>query len=183
MFDFIISEAQEKFHLGGQARDVLNALLRLIASAAGDGFHGFIERFCRTGSCDAVVSWIRNGDKRPISNERLEAALGAKAINSIAEETGIDRTTATTVLGFMIPRVIDALTPNGELPDEKSVLKTIKQFSGNSAANGLIGGRPAAISKFVLLISLLAVLLGIVGYFFLRIDRPTINADKVINRR
>lgn len=177
MFESIISEAQKKFQTDGKARDVLNVLLGIMSNPASGGFHGFVERFSRTGSGDAVISWIRNSENRLISNERLEAVLGANTLNSIAAQAKLDRTTATTVAAFMIPRVVDALTPNGDLPDEANVLKTIKQFS--SSSDGFDKNESAGKSKFFLLLLLLALLFGIVGYFFVKAERAPASISTV----
>lgn len=154
MFNSIVKEASEKFDTGDKTKTLLAALLRLIDDAGGGGLQGFVEKFRRAGSGDLVDSWIRIGDNRAISNARLEATLGTNALGSIAGQVGVDRTTATTVLGFMTPRVIDALTPNGDLPDESDLSKKLKKFSGT--------GRSAALIKYLLPF---AVLLAVIGYF------------------
>ena len=131
MFDSIISEAQEKFGLGDKSGGLLASLLGLIANPANGGFSGFINRFKDAGLGDLVNSWITTGDNTPISDEQLESALGEDTLNSVAEQSGVDKATATSALGFMTPHVVDALTPDGEVPDEASLLSRISGFLGN----------------------------------------------------
>jgi uncharacterized protein YidB (DUF937 family)/outer membrane protein OmpA-like peptidoglycan-associated protein len=128
MFESIINEAQEKFKLGDKAGSLLSSLLGLIANPENGGFGGFVERFKDAGLGDLAESWITTGDNAPISDEQLESALGADTINAVADQSGVDNATAASALGFMTPRVVDALTPDGEIPDEASLLSKITGF-------------------------------------------------------
>lgn len=130
MFDSIINSAGEKFGLGDKAGSLLSSLLAMIASPASGGFSGFIAKFRDAGLGDSVDSWITTGDNTPISNEQLESALGEDTLNSVAEQTGVDKETATSAMAMMVPQVIDQLTPDGEIPDDESLLSKISGFLG-----------------------------------------------------
>lgn len=143
MFDSIIKEVQEKFNLGDKAASLLSSLLGLIANPASGGFGGFIGRFKEAGLGDLVESWITTGDNTPISNNQLESALGKDTIKEVAEQAGIDKTKATSALGFMTPRVVDELTPDGEIPDEESLLSRVRGFLsdfGGAVGAAVLGG-------------------------------------------
>jgi len=147
MFDSIIKEAQEKFSLGDKAGSLLASLLGLIANPENGGFGGFIERFKDAGLGDLAESWITTGDNTPISNEQLESALGEDTINAVAEQTGVDNATATSALGFMTPHVVDALTPDGEIPDDAGLISRIKGFLsdyGGAIGAAVLGSLGAA---------------------------------------
>lgn len=131
MFDSIISEAQKKFNLGDKAGGLLASLLGLIANPASGGFGGFIGKFKDAGLGDLVNSWVTTGDNTPISGEQLESALGDDTISSVAAQAGVDKATATSALGYMTPHVVDALTPDGEVPDDESLLSKVKGFLGD----------------------------------------------------
>lgn len=204
MFDSIVNEAQTKINSGGKAGMVLSGLLLLMANPATGGFRGFVEKFRRTGLGDAVDSWISAGGNQPISNERLENTLGAGVLDSIAKQAGVDRATTTTLLSFMTPRVVDALTPNGELPDEASLVSKITEYLGNfggaAAAEGAATIKRAADKagnvfssggdreshsalKYILPLLILA-LLGGIAYWFFQSNRAAqpIVADSSANR-
>lgn len=131
MFDSIIKETTNKFNLEDKGGGLLAALLGLIANPANGGFSGFIGKFKDAGLGDLVNSWITTGDNTPISNEQLESALGEDTISSLASQAGVDKATATSALGFMTPQVVDALTPDGEIPDDESLLSKITGFLSN----------------------------------------------------
>lgn len=143
MFDSLVKEVGEKFGLGDKASGLLISLLGLIASPSGDGLSGFIDKFRRAGLGDLVDSWITNGDNKPISNEQLKSALGEETINAISRETGIDKEKATSAMALMVPRTIDTLTPNGEIPDEKILLDKINGFL-NAVGGKVLGMTGAA---------------------------------------
>lgn len=143
MFDSIINEVQDKFNLGDKTGGLLATLLGLIANPANGGFDGFIEKFRSAGLGDTVDSWITTGDNTPISDEQLESALGEETIDSVAEQSDLDKVTATSALAFMTPRVVDALTPDGEVPDEASLLSRVRGFLssyGGAIGAAILGG-------------------------------------------
>src|SRR5687768_15970278 len=117
MFETIINEAREKFSLGDKAGTLLVSLLGLLANPENGGLSGFIERFRDAGLGDRADSWISTADNAPVSDEEIESALGAETIEAVAAQSEVDNATAAAALGFMTPRVVDALTPDGAIPD------------------------------------------------------------------
>lgn len=138
MFDSIINEAKGKFGLGDKAGGLVAALLGLIANPATGGFGGFISRFNDVGLGDTAKSWVERGDNTPLSDAQVSTAFGDETLASVAAQTGISRDKATSALGYLTPAVVDALTPDGEMPDEASLLSKVKGWLGNFG--GAIGG-------------------------------------------
>lgn len=116
MFESIIGEADSKFNLGKEkAGDLLAAILGLIER---DGFAGFFARFENAGLGDLANSWISRDANTPISNEQLASALGENTLKNFADEAGTDYKTATSAAAFVVPHVIDELTPSGTMPHD-----------------------------------------------------------------
>ena len=150
LFDSVIAEAKERFGLSTEkAGGLLAALLGLITDPKSGGFGGFIDRFNNAGLGDMVRSWITTGDNTPISNEQLESALGEGTIAGMADQAGVDRETATTAMAGMVPHVVDTLTPDGDFPDESSLLSKVGGFLSDwggtisGAAAGAVGSAGA----------------------------------------
>ena len=142
LFDSIISGAAEKFGLGDKAGTLLSGLLSLVTNKETGGFGGFISRFKDAGLGDMVTSWIGGGDNTDISGEQIESALGSDAIGNIAKEAGLEKEKVTSALGFMLPQVVDSLTPDGEIPDDDGLLSKIGGFMtgiGGTAAGVVTG--------------------------------------------
>jgi uncharacterized protein YidB (DUF937 family)/outer membrane protein OmpA-like peptidoglycan-associated protein len=142
LFDLIIGSSIEKFGLSKEsAGGLLAALVGLIADPKNGGFGGFLDKFRNAGLGSEVDSWITTGDNGPLSDKQVESALGAEAIGNFADRAGVDHGTATSALAGMIPGVVDTLTPDGEVPDEASLLSRIGGFL--SDWGGAIGGAVA----------------------------------------
>lgn len=142
LFDSIISGAADKLGLGDKAGTVLASLLALMTNQDTGGFSGFINKFKDAGLGDTVSSWISSGDNAEVSNEQIESAIGSDTIGTIAEQAGIDPSQATSALAYMTPQVVSNLTPDGEVPDEESLLSKIGGFlSGfGGTAAGVVAG-------------------------------------------
>ncbi len=116
IFDSLISEAAEKFGLGDKAGGLLSGLLSMITSSEGGGISGLISKFTSAGLGDVVSSWVSGGDNKEITGDQLSSVLGNDAISGLAQKAGLSSGIASTALAFMLPKVIDKLTPNGVLP-------------------------------------------------------------------
>ena len=166
------------------------ALLRLMSNPAKGGFSGFVEKFWRNGSGDGVESWISTGENKPISNEEVQNTLGADTVNTIAEESDVDRTTTTELLGFMIPRVVDELTPDGEIPSEEILLSKVIGFSGSSQKLAEFGESKKKDSynfnifshlSWLLPLFILLVLVGSAYWFFKSSLRPSVSSTAILS--
>ncbi len=141
LFDSIISEAGSRFGLGDKSGTLLSALLSLMTDQNRGGFAGFLNLFSKAGLGDVASSWISSGVNSDLSEEQVESALGSDTITTIANQAGVNSTTAKSALAYLIPGVVDKLTPDGVVPEESSMLSTIGDFlSGwGGAALGAAG--------------------------------------------
>jgi uncharacterized protein YidB (DUF937 family) len=73
----------------------------------------------RSGHGEIARSWVGRGPNRPISPEKLEAALSEDGIKDLMQQTGMERDELLATLSEHLPRVIDHLTPEGRLPTEQ----------------------------------------------------------------
>ena len=141
MFDSIINEAGGKFNLGGKSGILVSALLALMTDETRGGLAGFLEGFNRVGLGDTAFSWVNSGTNAPLSNEQLESALGDDALNKIAAQSGIDYRTTVSASAYLIPRMIDNLTPDGIITESGDALSRI---GGYSTGAGEKIGAPSA---------------------------------------
>lgn len=112
----IINEVSEQFGLRGKAGPLMTALLSLISNERTGGLQGFLDQFRRAGLGETVSSWVSRGSNTPITTEQLERAIGSDTINRMASNAGVARAGAASALAYMIPRVVDLLTPEGVVP-------------------------------------------------------------------
>jgi OmpA-OmpF porin, OOP family len=112
----IINEVSEQFGLRGKASPLMNSLLSLISNERTGGLQGFLDQFRRAGLGETVSSWVSRGSNTPITTEQLERAIGGDTVNRISSTNGIARAGAASAMAYMIPRVVDLLTPEGVVP-------------------------------------------------------------------
>lgn len=127
-FDLIISRAAEKFDLGDKAGALLSTLLSVITDQKSGGFEGFLDLFKIANAEDSVASWIGDENNAAISDEQVKSALGGEVIKSIASKVGISEDKTASALSYMLPQVVDKLTPDGKLLDNESLLSKIGDF-------------------------------------------------------
>ncbi len=129
LFDSIINETREKFSLGDKAKVLLSSLLALMTDKTGSGFTGFLQRFTDAGLGNTASSWVNSGTNTPISNEQVESALGEDLLIDISRNVGLDYKTTTSASAFMIPRIVDEVTPEGSAPTKNELLAKIGGYS------------------------------------------------------
>lgn len=114
--DSILVDAGNEFGLGNsKTTTILSGLLSLMNDHPG-GFRAFLDRLCKAGLSDIVASWVRGIRPRPISNYTLEAALGRDSVERIASRAGVSISAASSVLAYMLPAIVQRLTPGGVIP-------------------------------------------------------------------
>src|SRR6266568_4855077 len=101
---------------------LLQAALQLIQQN-GD-LPGIISKFEHGGMADHVGSWVGTGANMPISGGQLQEILGSGSIGQIAQQLGLSHGDASSGLAQVLPKIIDHLTPNGQLPADHADLLT-----------------------------------------------------------
>ena len=147
LFDSLINEVSERFGIGNKAETLLSTLLAFITNNQTGGISGFLNMFSQAGLGDLANSWVSTGSNSAISNEQLESAMGKSSIQQIAEKVGLPAATATSALAFMLPKIIDKLTPNGEVPANESILSTIGSYL--TGAGATVAGAGATVAGAV----------------------------------
>jgi outer membrane protein OmpA-like peptidoglycan-associated protein/uncharacterized protein YidB (DUF937 family) len=114
--DLLVNEVESRFGLSaGKATSLLSSLLGLIQEQSG-GLGGFLEKFRRAGLSDTVSSWLSGSSSNALSADSLQTVLGSQTLSNIASRVGLPVSTASTALGFMIPKLIQSLAPGGVIP-------------------------------------------------------------------
>ena len=89
------------------------------------GVGNTVQDFERSGHGEIARSWVDRGPNRPITPEKLEAALGEDGIRDLMQQTGMERDELLATLSEHLPRVIDHLTPEGRLPTEQEASRLV----------------------------------------------------------
>ena len=86
------------------------------ASALG-GIGGLIAHLQQAGLADQVASWVSKGDNQPVDPKQLGDAIGPDKLGALAKQIGLPIDQLLPALAAALPTVIDALTPDGKVPD------------------------------------------------------------------
>jgi uncharacterized protein YidB (DUF937 family) len=113
--------------LGGLLSGGLGGLLS--SGAAGgilsSGLNELIKQFQQSGQADVANSWVGTGPNKSISPNDLAKALGADQIGTLAAQTGMSRDELITGLSQVLPEVVDKLTPQGHIPTEQELSRSL----------------------------------------------------------
>jgi uncharacterized protein YidB (DUF937 family) len=110
---------------GGQSagsNSLMNVVMQLINNPQTGGLGGLVQSFEQGGMGDVVKSWVSTGQNLPISAEQIQAVLGGGKLQEIAAQLGVSPEQASGSLAELLPKVVDHLTPNGQLPEGGGLL-------------------------------------------------------------
>lgn len=94
-------------------------IMEVVAGLLGSsgGIQALINTLQNQGLGEVVASWIGTGQNLPISAEQLQAVLGSEQVQAIAQKLGLSSAETSSSLANLLPRIIDQLSPDGQLPE------------------------------------------------------------------
>jgi uncharacterized protein YidB (DUF937 family) len=113
--------------LGGLLKGGLGGLLAGNAggSALSGGLNDLLKQLQQAGQGDVAKSWVANGPNKPISSDDLAKALGADQINTLVAHSGLSRNDLLSALSQHLPEAVNQLTPDGRLPTNQEVSRSL----------------------------------------------------------
>lgn len=82
----------------------------------GGGLGGLLDQFRQNGLGHKADTWLGTGQNAEIGSQELHQALGEDTLKELEEKTGLSRAEILDRLSRDLPRTVDALTPEGQLP-------------------------------------------------------------------
>lgn len=121
-----------------QIQQLLKGLLGQLNSGGGQAnVQGLVDQFNKAGLGDQVQSWVSNGPNQSISPQQVQQALGTSAIDQAAAQAGIPPEQAANDLAKVLPEVVNAASPKGQLPaagaPQLDLDALLKQLTGSQA--------------------------------------------------
>jgi uncharacterized protein YidB (DUF937 family) len=119
-------------HQQGTSSGIGQMLTQLLAGQGGDsgqrdnqgqagGLSGLIDRFKQAGLGHLADSWVGTGANQPVSPDQLERVLGRQQVDTMAEQSGMDRGGFLSQLSQALPSVVDRMTPNGRVQEDDTI--------------------------------------------------------------
>lgn len=103
------------------------------------GLGGLIAQLQAGGLGDQVSSWVAKGPNQPVDAHALGQTLGPDVIGQLAGKTGLPIDQLLPALAGALPSVIDALTPDGKVPEGGAGGLDLGGLLGG--LGGMLGGR------------------------------------------
>ena len=96
--------------------DLGDILTQIFGGGGAQKLPDVVRQFEEKGMREQVDSWVRTGPNKPVDRRQIEDAFGQRELEQIARSKGIVQAQLAEVLAKYIPRIIDELTPTGQLP-------------------------------------------------------------------
>jgi uncharacterized protein YidB (DUF937 family) len=88
------------------------------------GIQAILDQFRQKGFGEVVTSWLSGAHNQSVNPEQVLQVLGTPAISSLAEKLGVDVASAAIELSEQFPKIVDALSPEGEVKHDDEDLLT-----------------------------------------------------------
>lgn len=141
IFDNLIEDIAGRFDLGSKAGPLLRELLMQITSSPG-GIGGFIDKFKAAGLGPEAASWLGNSNGVALSAPQVEKALGSTMVDKIARKVGLNGAAVSSAIGYLAPKVVGQLTPNGTIG--AGIPDSVSNFLGATAPKAAKAATAAA---------------------------------------
>jgi len=115
----------------GGLNDILKGGLGglLAGGAAGTvlsgGLNDVLKQLQQAGQGDVAKSWVGTGPNKAISPDDLASALGADQLNALSAHSGLSQNDLLEGLSQYLPQVVDHLTPNGRMPTDQELSRSL----------------------------------------------------------
>jgi uncharacterized protein YidB (DUF937 family) len=115
---------------GGMSDILKHGLGTVLAGGAAGGILSgglgdLLKQFQESGHGDVAKSWVDNGPNKAISSDDLAKALGSDQIETLSANTGLSRQDLLAGLSQYLPQVVNQLTPDGRLPTEQELSRSL----------------------------------------------------------
>lgn len=103
---------------GGSSGNLMDGLSGLLGGGEGGaaGLAGLVQKFQESGLSEVVASWVSTGPNLPVTAEQIGQVFDHETIERFAQSVGVDPQQAAGQIASLLPKVVDALTPDGQLP-------------------------------------------------------------------
>ena len=130
------SVASSILNNGNNNQSVAIQLIQVLLQSQG-GIEGIIKRFQESGLEGILKSWISTDENnQPISANQVVEVIGQENMSQAAEKVGVSELDASNLLAEYLPKMVDMLTPNGQLPDLNNL--NVNDLMAQ-AAKGILG--------------------------------------------
>lgn len=113
---------------GAQPSAITGIVQQIVAgSGSGGGVAALVSRFEAAGFGQNAQSWVSTGPNQAVSPDQLSQVFSADEIGNWAKQAGTSPDAILNVLSEALPRAVDHVTPNGQMPPQTADLAGMLQ--------------------------------------------------------
>lgn len=112
LLDTIVSAITGKTNTSGG--DPLQLALTALLKQSG-GLQGLMSKFSQGDLGEVFSSWVGMGENKAVSPDQVSKVLGSGQIQALASSLGVDPAHASGFLADYLPKIVDQLTPGGQV--------------------------------------------------------------------
>ena len=109
----IASIAGNTPNTGDSGHPLATALNSLLSQNG--GVEGLMNKFSQGGMGEIFSSWVGMGENKPVTADQIGKVLGSGQLSSLASSLGVDPSQVSGFLAEYLPKIVDKLTPSGEV--------------------------------------------------------------------
>lgn len=99
------------------AKSLLGALGDQSSDPHAAGLTNLITRLQQAGLGNIAQTWVNNQQpNQPITPDQVRQGMGEDLLEQLAQRSGLPKSALLTELAEALPKLVDALTPNGQIP-------------------------------------------------------------------
>ncbi len=87
-------------------------------SILGGGLGDLLKQFQQNGHGETAKSWVETGPNAEIDDRQLSEVLGPEVLDDLSARTGLSPEEILRRLSRDLPKAVDELTPDGQLPSD-----------------------------------------------------------------
>lgn len=118
---------------GGEAgakNPLMEAIMQMLANPKTGGLQELAKSFQDSGLGQQISSWVGTGSNLPISADQIKGVFDSAQLGQIASKLGLTENETAGGLADIMPKLIDKLTPNGEMPEGDMLSKGLGILKG-----------------------------------------------------
>ncbi len=94
------------------------------------GLDGLVAQLSKGGLGGAASSWEGKGPNKKVDGTQVRRALGKDHVKMVAKKEGVSEKEASDGLASILPKVVNALTPDGRIPKDLDLSKALGGLKG-----------------------------------------------------
>jgi uncharacterized protein YidB (DUF937 family) len=115
---------------GGSSNSLMASVLEMIQKHPG-GLQGLLQSFHEKGLGGLASAWVSNGPNPTASTEEIHQVLGGDQVKQMADAAGISPEAAGSMIGQLLPTIVDKLTPNGQVTENNNIIEIASSLLKN----------------------------------------------------